>query len=294
MSDTEAKPWAVERKREPRLLRATVKEYAELEVDERGTLNGLADLLAREYKKTVKAFQEDRRRLPDDDPYKLRLTDDRIHEYAAGLTVDAEGLDRIRNKQPRELTYNDLQTVVERDPEEALRMWGGMLDASHEYIASGAYAADFIGSHDGLWGRAHFHMIRHAFFEDWQPRGGIESAMIEMMAQSFVLWNRWLNAATNIELNGFDTRREDERLKYAPRPSDAEALNQALAMADRFNRMFMRTLRQMRDLRRYSAPVVINNPQQVNVAAEGGQQVNVQKSAKKSRQNRAAKNLSQG
>jgi hypothetical protein len=36
----------------------------------------------------------------------------------------------------------------------------------------------------------------------------------------------------------------------------------------------MRTLRQLRDLRRYS-PVTINSPQQVNIAADGGQQVNV-------------------
>ena len=38
----------------------------------------------------------------------------------------------------------------------------------------------------------------------------------------------------------------------------------------------MRVLRQMRDLRRYSVPVTINNPKQVNIAADGGQQVNVQ------------------
>lgn len=40
--------------------------------------------------------------------------------------------------------------------------------------------------------------------------------------------------------------------------------------------MFLRTLRQMRDLRRYQVPVTINNPKQVNIAADGGQQVNVQ------------------
>jgi hypothetical protein len=32
----------------------------------------------------------------------------------------------------------------------------------------------------------------------------------------------------------------------------------------------------MRDLRRYSVPVTINNPKQVNMAADGGQQVKVQ------------------
>ena len=37
----------------------------------------------------------------------------------------------------------------------------------------------------------------------------------------------------------------------------------------------MRTLRNLRDLRRYSVPVTINNPRQVNIAAEGGQQVNI-------------------
>jgi len=57
---------------------------------------------------------------------------------------------------------------------------------------------------------------------------------------------------------------------------DAE-VSQAADMADRFNRLFLRTLRQLRDLRRYNLPVTINNPQQVNIAAEGGQQVNMQR-----------------
>jgi hypothetical protein len=37
---------------------------------------------------------------------------------------------------------------------------------------------------------------------------------------------------------------------------------------------FSQTLRQLRDLRRYSTPITINNPQQVNIAADGGQQLN--------------------
>ena len=39
--------------------------------------------------------------------------------------------------------------------------------------------------------------------------------------------------------------------------------------------MYMRTLRNLRDLRRYQVPVTINNPQQVNFAADGGQQLNI-------------------
>ena len=58
-----------------------------------------------------------------------------------------------------------------------------------------------------------------------------------------------------------------------PYVSEQQVLEHAVQMADRFNRMFMRTLRQLRDLRRYN--VTINSPNQVNIAAENGQQVNV-------------------
>jgi hypothetical protein len=74
-----------------------------------------------------------------------------------------------------------------------------------------------------------------------------------------------------------------------PRVTAIEYLDHCTQMADRFNRMYLRVLRQMRDLRRYSVPVTINNPKQVNIAADGGQQVNVQnKSGVKSRKRKKA------
>ena len=57
-----------------------------------------------------------------------------------------------------------------------------------------------------------------------------------------------------------------------PRVSDFQAVEQAAAMVDRFNKIFLRTLRAFRDLRRYSPAVVVQNAGQVNV---GGQQVNI-------------------
>ena len=56
-----------------------------------------------------------------------------------------------------------------------------------------------------------------------------------------------------------------------------QAVEHAAQMADRYLRAFQRTLRAMRDLRRYTTPVTINNPKQVNIATDGGQQVNVAK-----------------
>jgi hypothetical protein len=49
-------------------------------------------------------------------------------------------------------------------------------------------------------------------------------------------------------------------------------MEQAAAMADRFNRLALRTLRQLRDLRRYAPQVTIQSAAQVNI---GGQQVNL-------------------
>ena len=59
-----------------------------------------------------------------------------------------------------------------------------------------------------------------------------------------------------------------------PRVGEQNAIEHAMQMMDRYNRLFLRTLRQLRDLRRYTTPITINNPQQVNIAADGGQQLN--------------------
>lgn len=94
---------------------------------------------------------------------------------------------------------------------------------------------------------------------------------------------------------------EEEHLQIEMRGKwKAVALNgdgdaqQAAEMADRYNRLFLRTLRQLRDLRRYVVPVTINNPQQVNIAADGGQQVNVQRSKRRAKTGKAGRGKTSG
>ncbi len=48
------------------------------------------------------------------------------------------------------------------------------------------------------------------------------------------------------------------------------ATDQAMAMADRWNRIFCRTLRALRDLRRFDVRVNINGPGQVNIGRSTG------------------------
>ena len=53
-----------------------------------------------------------------------------------------------------------------------------------------------------------------------------------------------------------------------PRVGEAEYVERALKMADRFLRMFLRTLRALRDLCRYTAKIMIHNQGQVNIGEQ--------------------------
>ena len=72
-----------------------------------------------------------------------------------------------------------------------------------------------------------------------------------------------------------DLGRFETRGWKSPHQHVGDAIDQAHRLADGYNRQFLRVLRQLRDLRRYSPVVIQNNGGQVNVAANGGQQVNV-------------------
>jgi hypothetical protein len=77
----------------------------------------------------------------------------------------------------------------------------------------------------------------------------------------------------NIVENQSNWRREALEVGWLPPSQEvSEAIEQGYKLADGYHRQFMRTLRQLRDLRRYMPSVIVNNGGQVNVA---NQQVNV-------------------
>ena len=107
--------------------------------------------------------------------------------------------------------------------------------------------------------RARYLAIRDSFADQWQPQGGIESAMIEMLAQAYSLQMYWSTVAHERAIGIYDDQRESLK-RYAssgwksPYQYEADAIEQAYRLADGHNRQFLRVLRQLRDLRRY-APV---------------------------------------
>ena len=195
------------------------------------------------------------------------------------------------------LSFIDLQNLYGSAPRAAEGFWEIAKIEGRAEFESGHLAANITFPEDYMkqvWNIARYLGVRESFLDDWQPKGGIEVAMIDMMAQSYFQWQYWLEQTVRRS----ETRPREEHHAYREWKrhqtelskmkswdsgywfpsyvSEQQDIEHAVQMADRFNRIFMRTLRQLRDLRRYS-PVTINNPSQVNIAADGGQQVNLSK-----------------
>ena len=199
------------------------------------------------------------------------------------------------------LNFIDLMELHSFAPRVAERFWERAKVEGRAEFESGHLAANItfpVGYMKGLWNIARYLGVRESFIDDWQPKGGIEVALLDMMVQAYFKWQYWLEQT--VMRSETESRKEhheyqkwkqwnektknaeswDDGYWFPPYVSEQNALEHAVQMADRFNRIFMRTLRQLRDLRRYS-PVTINNPQQVNigeqvnVANEGSQQVNL-------------------
>jgi hypothetical protein len=142
------------------------------------------------------------------------------------------------------------------------------------------------------WNRASYLGLRESLCKEWQPKGGIELTMIDAIAQAWlqlqfwtkesVLRSRTKSREVDYKLqnqkktdNERNKNRPPNELWDIPLVSEQSAVEHAAQMADRWQRMYFRAIRSLRDWRRYTQQVTINNPNQVNIATDGGQQINV-------------------
>jgi len=196
------------------------------------------------------------------------------------------------------IDYSSLGDLWPVAPKLAQSVWEMMKMEAMDEFESGHLASKAIAPvlfMRTAWNVACYLGVRESLVEDWQPSGGMELTLIDMLAQAFLQYQYWLKES--VMRTQTEPRREAEEYTEwkswqrekrkasgwspghwdIPYVHEQEAIEHAAQMADRWNRIYMRTLRNLRDLRRYSVPLTINNPQQVNIAADGGQQVNVQK-----------------
>ncbi len=234
--------------------------------------------------------------LVDDDPVEAgsvaremaadyrRLVESYRHEW--GLSpADADARARepgdpawreaVVNRAPESLSWWELGSLAEQDPDLMHALWQRAKHEAARELASGHRAAGALEFMGTPWDRARFLAMRAAFREEWRPRGGVEDALIDAIAQAYTAYLDWLRllhtrSGSEAALEAASIGREGHW--QPPRVDVAAAVEEAAAMADRFHRMFLRSLRALRDLRCYAGPVIVQRAEQVNI---GEKQVNV-------------------
>jgi hypothetical protein len=175
-----------------------------------------------------------------------------------------------------EVDWLELHHVAQTDPERATARWEEIKRAALDELRTGHRAARAVETLNfGAWPRAQFLALREELGAEWVPRNGIERQLIDTMAHAqagYLYWLRLLTMRSQLESVNSDRRHREEGRWEAPRQRDAEALEQAAGMVDRFNRLFLRTLRSLCEMRRRGGPVIVQNGGQMNVAQ---QQVNL-------------------
>jgi hypothetical protein len=277
-------------------------EETTLSPELRGVVSDFVTQMIEEYEARKKNCYDLLKAYPDDEGLKEMWTPENIEAFASGADRP-HAIEKLRGTQFQRIKWDDLAAAHQEDPTQAVACMQAIYDRAGDYISAGLFASHALDL-KMPFERGQFSFIRFTFQEEWQPRGGIEASMVDMLAQCYVAWQYWLTrlsqAANNLD-SASEQMKKNKKSPYEaerwdpPRITAIEYLDHCTQMADRFNRMFLRVLRQMRDLRRYSVPVTINNPKQVNIAADGGQQVNMQakRKRKKTRKEAAERKLKQ-
>jgi hypothetical protein len=201
--------------------------------------------------------------------------------------------DRIMSYPVDAIDFVDLLEMWPVAPHLAERLWEMLKSKAGDEFESGHLASKAMTPIEYMrtaWQVASYLGLRQSFITEWRPRGGIELSLIDILAQSFLQYQYWVKQSVmrsttepRREAEGYAEWKQYKRAEYKahgwlpgywdiPYVSERDAIEHAALMADRWNRTYLRTLRNLRDLRRYS--VVINNPQQVNIAGDGGSQMN--------------------
>jgi hypothetical protein len=182
-----------------------------------------------------------------------------------------ENIASIMSAPPEQISWFDLGRLMRSNPEEGLARWQEIKQAAVEELRSGHRAAAVFDWDSAPWERARFLAIRNDFIAEWQPRGGIERALVDTLCECYAAYLYWFerfNRLSTAHGKVQDSRFEREGFHEPPRVDEAEAIREAAELADKLNKIFLRTLRALRDLRRYAPSVMIQNVGQVNIASQ--------------------------
>jgi hypothetical protein len=180
-------------------------------------------------------------------------------------------VERVLTCPPEEVSWHDLNALEGRDPARALERWQEVKRAARGELRSAFRAARALETSESQCRhRVRFLAVRAELSDAWRPRNATEQHLVDQMAQCQELIWRWqetLTAYTELSFRSWPRPAGEG----PPRLSDAEALERAVVMVERFHRMYLRSLQALQALRRRPA-LVVRSAGQVNIAQ---QQVNV-------------------
>jgi len=230
----------------------------------------IAGKMAGAYKSMVEYY---RAHWKDEDgaPITTEAAQSMVESHRAQLVDDIQA--RVIS-EPKQVSWHDLDTLAREDATLPAQAWEEIkaiaLEHQQRGVAMIEAAQNLYGQSPYEW--AQMIALRHELRRGWQPQNGIEEAIIEQMALAHWQYFEWINRLVTVEsINDKYLKRDEVGKAVLPRVDQAQASATAAAMSDRFNRIFLRCVRALRDLRRY--PVTVNAPGgQVNI---GEKQVNV-------------------
>ncbi len=190
--------------------------------------------------------------------------------------LQREGPGKQDHLTPADFSWHDVAAEIRHDEAAGTALWERIKQTARDELGAGKAGALAVeGYHDRPMARAEYLAVWVALADGLKPANGAERLLIDAMAQALVMHRRWLHRMVQSESLDAIRFERDARTRgeyETPRLSEAETVDRAMMMADRFQRQFLRLLKAYRDQRRILGTVVVAAGGQLNVAE---QQVNV-------------------
>jgi len=162
------------------------------------------------------------------------------------------------------VTFSDLHKLWEHSPEQAEIIWVQMKEECRLEFETGHLATMVFrkaGWMREAYERAKFLAVRDSFLSEYQPEGGIEIALVDVIAQSYFLYLHWTKES--VTRTKTDVRRQTDEYRSweafkretgreemwypgkweLPYATELECQEQAVKMADHFSRLFQRSVK---------------------------------------------------
>lgn len=219
-----------------------------------------------------------------------------VEQYGISRSEAAErarspALSEYREQPPEHTSWWDIERSLEEDPALGQALWQRVKEEARRELRAGVRPAVSLERRiSGTpYERAQYLVIVEALVESLQPANGLEALLVQQMASAYEQQLRWQTIASNrIEEDSWQGERDMRRAldqmsprkreQYQgregwlpPRVTDSEAIEQAVMIADRYQRSFLRLVKAFRDNRRMFTSLVVAGGQ-VNI---GDRQINL-------------------